>query len=270
MMSVVLPRNKHIWSLSFIALMIALPNYAKFNQQPTPTPETETSVLVSANSCFPPCWLGLIPGKSTVENALGLLKTMESYPITSDGDELDPQTGYVANGAYSLWWEHLDTTTDDALIGIRESKVDQIVIRFNHTETLEQIVNSLGYPDFGYLDTGSSQLLVLDLIYLNLYSKISLHYPFNELCTLPNVKQKFRVDEARFYSEKTLAEAIEYIQDDAREHSRSRYYVPIETLQTWLDDPDDLPCTESWNRLTSEIPPLILTPSSATLTPEPD
>jgi len=117
----------------------------------TPTPTVMRS-LFKDDICTPPCWFGLVPGKSTsveVEETLTNFDELLSWDKDYLNNSFDPKTGYVKNGQYNFYWNTYkrdDILEYNSVIGIQNNVMTFARVIMNRISKLGEVLESLGKP----------------------------------------------------------------------------------------------------------------------------
>lgn len=249
----------------------------------TPTPQPLQSIF-DYDTCAPPCWMGLIPGVSTIEDVENLL---EAYPdlfpiesrdttvgrIPSGERDIDPDIGRI-NTAY-ISFDIGEVRPDDFFISrveIREGVVSVMVILNYETLDLASVFNSYGMPDTVRLVDSATDLVHLLLIYEDIPLRVNLHYPSSN-CTIRAMIDGALVDSIIYYSLAGAMRLTTY-DYDIPQHDLTGYRllserdVSMDVWQAWLNGDVDMSCEEAWVQLPApEITPAVEVTVEAQATP---
>ncbi len=228
--------------------------------------------MLEDNSCAPPCWFGLTPGKSSTKDASQFIITHLNNGGPSLGSELDSATGYVINGDYSFFVGP-ETRTDRipyySHIAINEKIISYISVGINALVTMKDVIRILGLPDYVYLT--ESQVTSLDLIYVDELVRVSLMNPIKSIqgvpdgCSLTILGDIFLTEYITYFSPQAAHEPAPWSPENAPlqpallETSFDRDYFPQymispKLLEEWLNSSEDIPCAELWANLPETTP----------------
>ena len=137
---------------------LTLPPVPSFIPEPThiPEPTVVDTGLAYGVPCSPPCWQGLIPGKTPREEAARVLEELWSSGVVED--VLD--TGGTSDGAFIV--QVASRTETLAMITFDRGVIESIDGDVNFDYTIGDLVAAFGPPEgiFGQVETGSGKCLV--------------------------------------------------------------------------------------------------------------
>jgi len=111
---------------------------------PTPTPAVQDKGLITQRPCSPPCWQGLIPGKSSYDEVRALLK---DNPLVQGNFE--NKNAAEGEGVFLHWWwagESQDMRRNNLLDFDKSHVLQRIEMHPNTDITIEEVVKTYGVP----------------------------------------------------------------------------------------------------------------------------
>lgn len=210
----------------------------------TPTMDAELSWFVEDN-CAMPCWMGLIPGKSTAQEVEAFIQAADPAVFccweTSRRSEFDPVTGYIVNGGYSFYWQEYFRPDNSHQLGsyfsIENSTLLFINVEVNEFISPQQIIEALGQPDRVRFSVGLYNDPEIILNYLNSSLRIDIHGE-KEGCTLSDMANRFWVDTILYYAPSYSDRINKYLD------IFNYFDVPLNTWKDWLAGEVDTFCYE--------------------------
>lgn len=131
----------------FVYLMVGILATACMGEiNPTPTPAVQDKSLITQQPCSPPCWQGLIPGKSSYDEVRALLK---DNPLVQ-GNFANKNAAEVERVGFLWWWagESQDIRRNNSLDFDKSHVLQRIEMRPNTDLTIEEVVKTYGVPTF--------------------------------------------------------------------------------------------------------------------------
>ena len=253
----------------FVLLGLALPATVNSQVSPTLTPTPMPyPLLFVQNDCVPPCWFGLIPGTSRVEDVeMVLTARPELFRDLGTSGDLDPNTNLPINGTYQFYlgpWPRAERPFYSE-INIRDNRVYSIGIAVNTSITLEQVLEIIGPPDWVQLEMIGCWTPFFTLGYQDILLAVSLVPPESltefchgdDVCNASSIQQDLIVIGLGYYSPAAAQEIISGFempdQPTFGYHSAYDRDVPLETWNMWLNNEVDITCKEAWEQLPEPI-----------------
>ncbi|MBI1282426.1 MAG: hypothetical protein GC179_30145 [Anaerolineaceae bacterium] len=184
-----------------------------FDSTAAPTPIVyfgEQSTLTD-NPCELPCWFGLVPGKTTTEEAYRFIKSNLNNFGTDFNSEIDPKTKYVLNGAYRIFigpdYRPDRQAAMDSFIAIKNGIVNYLSIYMNRVVTIEQVIQHLGLPD--YIFFTRDQIDYLTFVYSKKLVRVEFYEPIKppvDVCTSNTIGKTFLATTVKYYSAQSAYE----------------------------------------------------------------
>jgi hypothetical protein len=240
--------------------------------QSSPTPEPVRS-LFENDTCAPPCFFGILPGKSRSSNIVALMET--SSNIYSAGTTKDStfelSTNYVIDGSYYFKLQSPDEfeDPDGVAVYVSDQLAYQINVYTDHSNfSIEEVIDALGPPD----QVRVSQTIIgirLSLIYVDL--SLRLFFEPEEICRLAMINEDYRLSGMVFYApEAVYPEGEDIFPRVLLTYlgNRSEFDVPLEMFGNWLAGTSTGSCYDGWVKLIAvsatqtAVPLLTLTPYS--------
>lgn len=180
------------------------------------------------DTCRPPCWFGLTPGKSAREDMVELFENRPDlfavpYPDTLTNDWIE-----------FLWvraiWnaEKMPYPTLVNRIHVENNVVTQIDISVPTDITLAKILDIYGQPDV--IDEFHDLFIMIGLFYSE--QNMSVGFLVPEDCNLQTLGQDFYVDFVGYYSPETYEEIL----------SSRRFIIPNDVWLRWQTEKEDKTC----------------------------
>ncbi len=224
--------------------------------------------LFDGDVCAPPCWFGLVPGKSTLEEVsafvrAGLPKSMD-WQAYSTGSE-ETANGVIVEGWYDGYWRefHRPIAQSNSVLAIQNNTLHFININTYKEVSLGQMLNSFGLPDHMRLALNGYGFTYMRAFYhnwrLRIYIDMNPFYQTNvettESCTFQNPTVNFFVDSLTYFSPQAAQELVSI--PDGRgvaepsffAYHSNEYDVPSEMLTAWLNGEETADCRTVWERL---------------------
>jgi WD40 repeat protein len=235
---------------------------------PTPLPTATIASLFEGDTCSAPCWFGLTPGESTLEDVIN------TFEMHHDLFIVNPEPGSAPNviaenfqnlregvEATFIWktWEREEAVLANR-INMSDDVVNSIEVQVNNVVTLQETLRILGQPDFalGRVDLGIS--LILWYPDRNLYVFAFAHRGH---CYMNTFLEDFTVWSLYYYT----AENVDAVQLD---YAGWRLIPLDEWAIMQADTPEDVSCTIGFRQQGEvfSVPTHTLAPSTrATVTP---
>lgn len=95
--------------------------------------------LFTGLPCAPPCWQGIVPGETTAEEAMQILRA--SPYVKQDNIE---KTGTYALGALRAYWK---ASPGGVVVSLRDNQVRRVTFNTPYRLTLGEVVEELGPPE---------------------------------------------------------------------------------------------------------------------------
>jgi hypothetical protein len=198
--------------------------------------------LFREDSCFPPCWFGLVAGESNsndiavmIENYAYLFRTISISP-----DSIEDNTGNVLTGNYTLRWtfyEREDLVDFGVAMKVDEGQLSYIYASVNRVVLLSEVLQKLGTPDYITMNWGD---LVgeasLQLSYFSYHIRIELEA--TSICQLARIGSDFWVTNVMYYSPDSPEESMAF--------DRRLKTVPQDQWQLWLSGLSNESCLQAW------------------------
>lgn len=165
--------------------------------QDSPNPVVPDESLLIGEPCLPPCWQGLIPGQTTLEQANNFLQSSRLVA----GNVGEQRTIFSGEFNQSWWWvnEAHDASRRNLFEFTREGILEQILIHPNSNIKIGQVLSKYGAPTvitmgiivrFDAFDTGPEGVL-FTVLYVDQKIEISwfeeLDIDLNPLVICPSL-----------------------------------------------------------------------------------
>ncbi len=150
-----LVRIRKIPFLVLLALLTGLPALGGCQERSPSSPASvEPGPTIAAKPCPLPCWYGITPGKTSIEESLNILKTLPGVYIPDKGIK---ESGgrikeiYWRGGYPKIWWYSSKRIITRNRLVAEEGVVTRIVLELAVTDTLSlgEVVERYGPPE-GY------------------------------------------------------------------------------------------------------------------------
>ncbi len=228
-----------------LASTIPVASQSAMQPIPTATPFPVRS-LFAEDSCSPPCWFGLTPGISTGADVQQFVQSMDTdvfdRVILDPDSTLDPETGAVVFGNYSIRW-HFEAGVEriyrHIIVWIFDDLVERISVGTGRRIYLDELLNALGQSDYIAFNRGVYGQFHFYLEYFDprlsiLMESVPLYYD----CSVSNIWETYQVERIVYYP--PLKESV---------FLGSSRHVPPETWQAWLNGEETANCYEAWEAL---------------------
>lgn len=192
-----------------------------------------TRSLFEEDTCAPPCWFGLTPGESTIQDIIGMFRGNADLfilnPVMRDGFMTQNFKPLIeGNSAFFLWqtWMRDDDLLLEGYMEINDGSLDWMRIAMNRNVPLSQTLAVFGVPE-RVSASGSLYILYLTLFYPEL--RIVVVWVTNRVNhDMSQLSQDFKVDYLLYYSPGLL----EFLAEDFNLYL---YDVPDEVWDSWLN-----------------------------------
>jgi hypothetical protein len=266
--------NYRLLAVLFLFLMV---NVACWQLTVAPTPLSIRSIF-DYDTCAPPCWMGLIPGESTVEDVEQMFQENEALitpenlsvhivRLPSGAFDVDLNTGLMRAGGYYFDIGEVEYMPGrvTSRIDIEQGYIADMLILAYETVSLADVLENMGNPDIVRLYIGFGDKTWFHLIYLELNLRVTLTIQ-TDTCYTALLSEALMIDSIFYYSP-SVASRIEVStlsEYDIPQPNLTRYIsfndrdVPLELWQSWLTGEVDMPCKEAWAQLpVPEITPAV-------------
>jgi hypothetical protein len=177
-----------------------LPGYTP---KPTLSPEHEFQLveLLNDSDCTLPCYLGITPGKTSISEAVAILKSLGAYHDERHDNYVyrldigDPLISPMLPNRYALVWAHVDLTPINELVqvidvGIGTEKTNESLKIFREYWTrysASGIFSELGQPEEVYTGVGKkgthNHSLLISYENKGVFIRIQGSWQENNLCS---------------------------------------------------------------------------------------
>lgn len=225
------------------------------------------------DTCAPPCWMGLIPGESTVEDVETVLYghpelvvqeaiTVGYSYLPSGARDRNPTTGLVENGGYYFYIQEINPILGHASsrVDIEQGIVDLIVVQAHEAISLQITLQKIGEPSSIHFTTAGT-IVWFVIIYPEPRLRINLTVSMENCQT--NMLDKFSVDSVLYFSPDAAVRLVTF-DYDIPQYNLTSYRlldgrnVPLDLWQSWLDGEVDMSCEEAWALLPEpEVTPVV-------------
>jgi hypothetical protein len=269
--------GSRIWVVGMIALLLITLCFGQSRSEeetPTTTPVPMESIF-PGDTCAPPCWFGITPGKTTAEEARTILPTIKNIGSIEFGDSgiatTKPQTGLPPDDIYSFYlgpWERPDTIGIPAnQMYIKDGIVYKIVFQPGTFVLLSEVLEKLGKPDSVRL-FGHPYFFWIHLIYLDAGLEVLLVFFPESGCRIEDAANAFWVDIITYHSAESAIEPLvvpgleETPQPALTAYLLDERDVSESVFQSWLNGDVKETCLEAWKSLPKEVVYPTLSPTS--------
>jgi hypothetical protein len=210
----------------------------------TPTPEVEIPLqpLNAEDECYPPCWLGLIPDKTNINDVATFLRNNDYLVIVSHADRLD-------NLSDETLWE--DATIEflwadppiripsyrKSEIHISDNIVDSLIILAREIIPLQRILDTYGNPDIATWYFGIDSYLYFIYVNESMVVKLGI-LPETEF---ESYGKAFVVYTIHYFSPSDLSRIFDLYATIKGNLTR---FVLTDIIQCWADGKEH--CISSW------------------------
>jgi len=222
-------------SLSLALLFVVVGYGLQTETTSTPTPlQPPIQSLFVEDTCAPPCWFGITPGESTIDDLQKLFQDrIALFDHTCSSCE-DPLTELEKDQPFNFKWKIFDrkdyvevagnpsNVQNDSLVMIGATGIiDYIDIKANRRVLLSEVLLKFGKPDLVFLESGGgvddfNSARFLLLTYLPIRLQVYLWTFPTTVCKAATVQQDFNVNFLIYYS---IEEAVQLFpkNDNGRE-----------------------------------------------------
>lgn len=257
--SVSIPRGKQRIIHTIILLICVLLSLVGIVASQEATIEPPTSAmpsLIEGDQCTPPCWYGLVPGESTLEDVLQMFsnhpglfgnelveggQTYNGSPILEPRLDLQPLLDHQSVGFFWSISNFGGSTTIGNVIRMSDNQVSMMAIKPTETVLLSEVLSKWGQPDT--IRAGRSLYYDFLLLY---YREPHLIVQLDtedvarveEECEIADLMEVFRIEHI-FYLSPTA------YREEARNRLQSTYYVPDHVWKSWTAGEIEATCTRA-------------------------
>jgi hypothetical protein len=212
--------------------------------------------LIEGDLCTPPCWYGLVPGESTLEDVLQMFsnhpdlfwnelvegeETYNNRPILYPHLDLQP---LMEDQAIDFFWRETNFEGNIIIANIIRmsgNRVATMAIKPTEVVSLSEVLSQWGQPDT--IRAGRSLYYdFLLLYYREPYLIVQLDTEdvarIEEECEIADLMEVFRIEHI-FYLSPTA------YREEARNRLQSTYYVPDHIWSSWTAGEVEATCTRA-------------------------
>lgn len=245
--------------LSICVLMLLVGMVASQDGDSEP-PTTGMPSLVEGDLCTPPCWFGLIPGVSTLEDVLQMFsnhpdlfwnelvegeETYNNRPILYPHLDLQP---LMEDQAIDFFWRETNFGGNiiiGNIIRMSGNRVATMAIKPTEVVSLSEVLSQWGQPDL--IRAGSSLYYDFLLLYyrephLIVQLDTEDEARVEEECRIADLMDVFRIEHIFYLSPAAYRE-------QARNWLQSTHYVPDPVWSSWTAGEVEDSCTRAISAL---------------------
>ena len=228
-----------------------------FSQEETnQLPTSGMPSLIEGDLCTPPCWFGLIPGESTLEDVLQMFsnhpdlfwnelvernQTENERPILYPHLDLQP---LLEDQVIDFFWRELNFGGNIRIgnvIRTSDNRVAMMIIKPTEAISLSEVLDKWGQPDL--IRAGSSLYYDFLLLYyrephLIVQLDTEDEARVEEECRIADLMDVFRIEHIFYLSPAAYRE-------QARNWLQSTHYVPNRVWSSWTAGEVEATCTRA-------------------------
>ena len=227
------------------------------SQEATSEPPTSAMPsLIDGDLCTPPCWYGLVPGESTLEDVLQMFsnhpdlfgnelveggQTYNGSPILEPRLDLQPLLDHQSVGFFWSISNFGGSTTIGNVIRLNDNHVATMAIKPTEVVSLSEVLSIWGQPDL--IRAGSSLYYDFLLLYyrephLIVQLDTEDEARVEEECKIVDLMDVFRIEHIFYLSPAAYRE-------QARNWLQSTHYVPNRVWSSWTAGEVEDTCTRA-------------------------
>jgi hypothetical protein len=220
--------------LALCLSLFGLVDLASSQEEPTPTEPNMVS-LFRDDPCFPPCWFGLIPGESRLEDVVNMFYRYDDLfsvnpRLTKTGRffewvaNMEPLLHGQGVEFVLLQWYRDDILRFPNQVGITDKVLTRIYVISNENVSLEDALSQLGRP---FVMRAFYDLYTVNLIFFYPDEKLIVSLEGDRYeCKTNRMMQNFEVLDLAYLSEEAYLGLSEFYSITP--------YVPHQLFDDWI------------------------------------